>query len=156
MLKCLKNIPPIARKMTDLQEQQQKIKRDLEQEHKNLSDDLESLKRDLVRLGSVVSDDEEKRAKEYAKLEFYASMVQQSLNLCKRLITHAEYCERYIAKNEDCHSKKQAQIDSIKNDLEFIQNAKTSYSTLKKATMVIAAIAAMVATWQGWLAKIGG
>ena len=136
-----------------------RIRIDLERDYQLLSEDLESLKKDLIRLGSAVSDNEEKRAKEYRMLEFHASIVNQMLNITKRLIVHAEYCDQYIVKNEACHTQKQSQIDALKDGIEPLIRAKRWYKDTKTIAAFIASAIGLIAAWQGYLAylsKVGG
>ena len=105
----------------------EQIRRDLQEDYKNLTDDLESMKLDLIKLGTTVSDDEGQRAKEYKTLQFNASLVQQNLNLVKRLIIHAEYCDWYIKENEKCHAAKDALISQLRKDVQpFITGKETA------------------------------
>ena len=59
----------------------EQIRRDLQEDYKNLSDDLESMKLDLIKLGTTVSNEEGQRAKEYIQRSGLANAGDMALYL---------------------------------------------------------------------------
>jgi len=162
VLKCLKNILTIAPQMTITDKEQ--IRKDLEGLAKTLVEDLDGYKVSLTKLGATVSEDESQRAKEYKTLQFNASMVQQSLDIVKRLIVHAEYCDWYISENEKCHKNNildysskikilQDEIEDIKKDIEPLEKIQNGVNGIK---YILVTAGSLVALWQGYEKLLSG
>ena len=124
------------------------IRRDLEQDYKNLSEDLESMKEGLARLGATVSEDEGQRAKEYKTLQFHASLVQQNLTSNKRMLAHSEYCDWYIEENSKCHAAKDKLIEQLRKDVQPFVTGKETADNIGKYSKYLSRF--------GWVLVLSG
>jgi antirestriction protein ArdC len=142
----------------------EQIRKDLEGLAKTLSEDLEFMKAALTKLGATVSTNEDQRAKEYKALEFSASIVKQNLDIVKRLIVHAEYCDWYISENEKCHKNNildysskikilEDEIKEIKKDIEPLEKIQNGVNGIK---YILVMAGSLIALWQGYEKLLSG